>query len=294
MNIRRSVVAGRFYPESKYGAIAAVEECLVGGVDESDLPGKILGGIVPHAGWMCSGAVAGKVFSAIHARGEVETFVLFGAVHHYGVSRSAVFAEGKWETPLGSIEIDKELAKKILSIELNLIMENVRVHLPEHSIEVQVPFIQKLFPRAKIVPILVPPFEGAEAVGRVAAEAICAVRPGAGCIGSSDLTHYGPGYGFTPHGSGLKGISWAKDVNDQGLIDLIMNMDAGKVLHYAESNHAACGAGAITATIGAVKAMNATKAKLLVHTNSYEVLHKQYGDMGGDAVGYAGIVFGAD
>jgi AmmeMemoRadiSam system protein B len=223
----------------------------------------------------------------------VDTFVLFGAVHHYGVRKPAIFASGQWETPLGRIDIDQSLAETILS-STKLISEDTQSHALEHSLEVQVPFIQRLFPQAKIVPIMVPPESPAGEVGRTVGKAILDSNASAVCIGSSDLTHYGPNYGFTPEGSDETGIRWARDVNDKGLIERIAAMDAEGMLEYALTNQAACGSGAIAATILAAQTLGADTVTLLEHTNSYEVLRQKYGEMDSNAVGYAAILFGMD
>jgi hypothetical protein len=293
MNIRKPIVAGQFYPGGESQARAALDELLPGVINEEILPKRIVAGIVPHAGWVCSGAVAGKVFEAIKQKRTVDTFVLFGAVHHYGVVRASMFGSGRWKTPLGEAEIDQDLAEKILA-ETKLIAEDPHAHTMEHSLEVQVPFIQMLFPKAKILPIMVPPIPTAGNVGELVGRVILENHANAVCVGSSDLTHYGPSYGFTPSGHGLEGIRWAKDVNDKGLLDRIAAMDAKGSLEYAVTHQAACGSGAIAATIAAAEALGADTVTLLEHTNSYDVLREAYGEMGADAVGYAAIVFGKD
>jgi len=291
MNIRKPIVAGQFYPAGRSSATQLLDDLLSLELNEAILPKQIVAGIVPHAGWVCSGAVAGKVFSAVKKRRTVDTFVLFGAVHHYGVNKPAVFASGQWETPLGRIDIDQNLAEAILT-STNKIIEDPQSHSLEHSLEVQVPFIQRLFPQAKILPIMVPPESPAGEVGEIVGKVIHESKANAVCIGSSDLTHYGPNYGFSPKGYGENGIRWASDVNDKGLIERITSMDAAGSLEYAIDNQAACGSGAIAATITAAMALGADTVTLLEHTNSYEVLRAKYGEMDSNAVGYAAIVFG--
>ncbi len=294
MNIRKPIVVGQFYPAEKASLQQALDELLsIEPLDETSLPAKIIAGIVPHAGWVCSGAVAGKVFRAIQSRGPVETFVLFGAVHRYGLNRSAIFSSGQWETPLGSIEIDQTLAEQILA-ETDLVTDNPQAHMGEHSLEVQIPFIQRLFPHARIVPIMIPSnnlaIETGQAIGRILKTSPTPVV----CIGSTDLTHYGPAYAMTSHGRGLQGIRWSKEVNDQGLIEKIIGMDARGAMKYAQENQAACGPGALAATIALAEELSARRVEVLEHTNSYEVLHRCYGEIGDDAVGYGAIIFGSD
>ena len=109
---------------------------------------------MPHAGWVFSGELAATAFKAIQqANGQVDTFVIFGAAHRYFDGGAVVYDSGTWQTPLGQIEIDAELAAEIVA---QGAVANPDAHRGEHSIEVQVPFIQYLFPKAKIVPIIVP------------------------------------------------------------------------------------------------------------------------------------------
>ncbi|MCK5172892.1 MAG: AmmeMemoRadiSam system protein B, partial [Planctomycetes bacterium] len=236
MGVRKPAVAGQFYGGSKEQCLSEVEECLAEGKIEVELPESIAAGIVPHAGWVFSGALAGMVFSAIkHVNGVVDTFVIFGAAHRYMGSGGVVYDSGSWLTPLGEVEIDEELAGKIVAS--GLADSNLDAHRSEHSIEVQVPFIQHLFPEAKIVPIIVPPVEAAvelgEKVGAVVDNAKDKVTV---CIASTDLTHYGPRYCFSPVGSGSDALKWASEVNDREFIDLALQMEPAKMLASAMEN----------------------------------------------------------
>lgn len=292
--LRKPIVAGRFYPKEPEEIENQLRVYTAYDIEPSILPDKILAGIVPHAGWICSGKVAGKVFKAIKEKNKnttPDTFIIYGAVHQYGVRRPSIYPRGMWQSPIGKVEIDEELAETILEYSSSVIT-SYEAHLAEHSIEVQIPFIRYLFPQAKIVPIAMPPTEEAISVGREIAEATLTSKKEIVFIGSTDLTHYGPSYGFVPKGTGLMGIRWAKEVNDKNLLEYILNMDAEGALEYALKSHAACGAGAIAATISSARALGAKKADLLEHTTSYEVLRELYGDLCVDSVGYAAIVFG--
>ena len=291
MMIRHPVVAGSFYEGSDSACRASLAKYIPKSVSCAGLPERIVAGIVPHAGWMFSGAVAGKVFRAIAQQGEPEVFVLFGAMHRDAAQTGGMFAEGAWRTPLGDVRVDERLAKRILS-NTNLIESNARVHVDEHSLEVIVPFIQYLFPETKILPIAVPPVLQAHEIGEAVGRTISAEGASAVCIGSTDLTHYGPGYGFAPEGPGQKGIDWAREVNDKSLIDLICRMDAEKVVAQAQADRSACGSGAVAATIGAARQSGAKRAVVLSHVSSAEVTEQLWGQQSSESVGYAGIVFG--
>ena len=285
--IREPVVAGRFYPGSPEECEAAVAR--YGQCREADasLPMPCRGGIVPHAGWMCSGAVAGRVFAVLAQTATPRTVVLFGTMHRVHGRTGLLFAAGQWETPLGRVDVDERLAERVLGL-TNHIVEDAAAHEDEHSLEVQVPFIQRLLPDCRILPILVPPVKEAPAIGDAVGRTLAEYAYEALVIGSTDLTHYGSSYRFTPKGTGAAALAWAKDVNDRRVIDLMTTMNADAMIEEVARNRNACGAGAIAATIAAVKRLGATRGILLEHTTSHEVL----GERGfGDAVGYAGVLY---
>lgn len=286
--LREPAVAGHFYPADAERCARQVRQ-LLGQGDGPPVAGYVVGGLVPHAGWMCSGQVAARTFQAIARSGHPETIVLFGAVHYPCGPRAAVYDRGGWRTPLGEVGIDEDLAAAILegSEACSALPE---AHRLEHSIEVQVPFVQEALPGVRIVPVMVPPTEVALRVGIEAAEAAQRIGRRVCFVASSDLTHYGPRYHFTPQGLGPAALAWAKQVNDRRLLERVEALDAAGVLAEAQEHLNACGAGAIAAAIEASRAMGADRAVLLEHTTSYEVL----GPIGGDdthAVGYASAVF---
>ena len=165
-------------------------------------------------------------------------------------------------------------------------------HRSEHSIEVQVPFIQYLFAGAKIVPILVPPREQAVALGASIADIVDRQeQKKIVCVGSTDLTHYGPRYGFTPMGTGLEGLQWADKINDQRFIDLALKLEPERMLTSAAENGNACGPGAAAAAVALAKGLGKREGLLLAHTSSNEVMLRKMGTTGPDSVGYAAIVF---
>ena len=287
MMVRQPARAGSFYPDSAAACKSLLAE-FSAAIDQPDLTHrKLLGGIVPHAGWVYSGQVAAGVVSALAAADRPQTVVIFGAVHFHRGQDACMYGEGCWETPLGRIDIDRHLAQRVLG-HTDLICNQPTAHENEHSIEVQIPFIQTLMPHAKILPILVPPTAQAVQVGQAVARA--AENTPVAFLGSTDLTHYGPNYGMTDHGGGPDGIAWAKTVNDRRMIDLMLNLQERQVVPEAARHRNACGSGAIAATIAAVKHLGADAATLLQHTNSAVI---NPGPQTTDAVGYAGIVFSA-
>ena len=292
MAARKPAVAGQFYPGSEKQCRSEIADCLAERPITVKLPEKIAAGIVPHAGWVYSGNLAAMVFSAIEKVNKtVDTFVIFGAVHSYFGSSAAVYDKGSWQMPIGEIKIDEEFAAEIIK-KSSSAKSNQDAHRYEHSIEVQVPFIQYLFKDAKIVPILTPPAGFVVQLGADIAECIkSAGDKKIVCIGSTDLRHYGPHYGFNPQGSGPLGIKWAKEVNDKAFIDLALSLQAEKVLTDSSEKGNACGPGAAAAAIAVAKALGKTQGVLLAHTHSNEVMEKKFGQTSSESVGYAAIVY---
>lgn len=295
MMIREPAVAGRFYSVDRAACQSELRECLkraarpIESAEPLDNEKPILGGIVPHAGWICSGAVAARVFKTIADRRQPAAAVVFGAIHVPHGPTASLFDGGAWETPLGLAEVDARLASRLHG-QTGLMEIDPHAHENEHSIEVEIPFIQQLLPNTLIVPIMVPPNNDAAPLGAAIGRTAKSYGADVVFIASTDLTHYGPRYGFMPHGHGGAGLRWAKDVNDRRMIDAIRAMRESEVVDEARANQNACGAGAIAATLAACKACGANRAALLEHTTSYDVLSERFPEPMSDAVGYAAMV----
>jgi len=291
MKTRKPIVAGQFYPGQYDSCVDEINKHLEQRALVVPLPETIAAGIVPHAGWTFSGSVAGMVFSAIKQLHEkVHTFVIFGAAHGYYGTSPAVYDRGSWRSPLGEASVDEDLADAVLNS--GAAVSDPAAHNAEHSIEVQVPFIQYLFAGAKILPIIVPPTKQAVTLGTETGRIINGSRDKKiVCIGSTDLTHYGPRYGFAPMGATADGIRWAHQVNDKKFIDLALELESEGLLSSAAENCNACGAGAAAAATAAAKKLGKTKGILLAHTNSNQVMLTKMGTSGTESVGYAAIVF---
>jgi AmmeMemoRadiSam system protein B len=283
---REPVVAGMFYPAQRERCEAEVA-CLLHQARKAAPEGRFFAGLVPHAGWTYSGPTAAKTFAALAQSGAPATLVLFGAVHSWGVNRASLFPRGSWGTPLGDLEVDQPLAEEILRQANQEISDNPGAHLEEHSIEVQLPFVKHLFPEARIVPLMVPPVRHPAGVGEIVARAVQPRREEVFLLGSTDLTHYGPRYGFAPRGTGPAALAWAKE-NDRKLLDAVVQLRAEEVVGLAASDYSACGAGAVAATVAAARALGATRGVLVEHTTSYDA---QPMGSPSDFVGYAAVVF---
>ena len=260
---RPPAVAGRFYPAGEDACQRYADDLL----RDTHSPVGV-GAIVPHAGWVFSGSTAALALSGIAAF-HPDTVVLFGAVHGPDPNPASVYGHGAWETPLGLLLVDEELSS--LFTRGRDIQDYAPAHRREHSIEVQLPLLKRLLPEVKIVPVGVRPGPEAPELGRYcAAQAVASGRKVA-FVGSTDLTHYGPAFGFEPQGRGELGIRWAKEVNDRSFVALIQAFDAANVVPEAAANRSACGPGAVAATIAAMRELGVTRYVELRHTCSAEV-----------------------
>lgn len=279
----RKPCARQFYPGD---CRSQIEKFLEGFEIQGD-PVKAVAGVVPHAGWTFSGAVAAKVFKCIGIKSDPEVFVILGAVHTWRPRGNSMYAKGFWETPLGEVKVDEDVASKLLDLLPEDIVEDPSAHDGEHSIEVQLPFIKYLCPEARIVPIAMPPHEDSHFMGKKIGEAVSELGKRIVIVGTTDLTHYGDVYGFAPYGYGSEAEKEMRE-NDLRMIELALSMKSGDIFGEAERNRNACGPGALAATVAAAGAMGAGKGYLLEYKTSYDVMPGGEFQM---AVGYAGIVF---
>lgn len=278
--LRRAVVASQFYEGSAEALRAQLSGCFLHKlgpqkipiINKSSHPREIVGLICPHAGYMYSGPVAAHAFSALAKDGKPDTVVLLGPNHTGYGSALSIMREGSWQTPLGNIEIDTRLADDIIHETSVLDVDEV-AHRYEHSLEVQLPFLQYLYGNSfKIVPLcfLMQDYASAIEIGRALTEALDATNTVV--IASSDMTHY-----ESAKSAGAKDQAALKEVlalNAKGFYDTIET-----------KNISACGYAPITALITYAVGVNA-KAELLAYNNS--------GDITGDpssVVGYAAVSF---
>ena len=197
--IRKPAVAGYFYELNKERLLKQIEDCFRGELGPGSLPevkrngeGKILALVVPHAGYMYSGQAAAHAYYALAQDGLPKRIVIIGPNHRGLGAEVAIFAKGEWQTPLGNVPIDEELARKILA-NSDIVREDPTAHIYEHSIEVQLPFLQYLFGNDfSFVPIAIynQTLPVGIHLGNVIADALSDER--GLVIASTDLTHYEP------------------------------------------------------------------------------------------------------
>lgn len=292
MVIRVPVAAGGFYDASATLCRRHAAELLEAADPPAPAPAGLVGGLVPHAGWVYSGRLAAMTLKALHAEAPLEAVVLFGADHRGGVRCGEVFNEGCWSTPLGDVPVDEPLAAAILQADPDgrTLRANPDAHMGEHSLEVQVPLLQALCGEVRIVPISVPPAPLAVDIGRTVGKVLAEQFGGVRVVGSTDLTHHG-GHFPAPGGRGAVGAKWTAK-NDRRMIDIIEAMDAEAVIREYRERSNACGAGAVAATIAACGQLGAVAGRCLAYTNSYLITHEADPANPDDTtVGYASVVF---
>jgi len=283
MNVRRASFAGSWYPDIPEACEREIKQFL-GGKEALEIPkGPWVGGIVPHAGWYFSGAIACHVIHALKTGIPPDLFILFG-MHLHPASPNYIMTEGAWETPFGELVIETELARRMAE-KFPFHIETARSHVKDNTIELQLPFIKFFFPKAKIVPMGLPPKETSLEIGKAAAEISFDLGMSARVVGSTDLTHYGFNYGFIPEGTGASAVKWVRNENDRKVIEAMLAMNPTGVIEEALANQNACCSGAAAAAMAAGKALGAASATQTAYATSYD---KSPGD---SFVGYVGILF---
>ncbi len=268
--LRLPAVSGRFYPSDPAELNALVRECAKT-VDEPAAPVRVKACLVPHAGYLYSGRVAGAVFRRIAIPKKI---VILGVRHFPHGAIAAILSNGRWRTPLGDAPIDEPLAQA-LKAACPLLREDHVAHSSEHSLEVQIPFLQVLQPALAFVPIALGTvrFEDlvsvGEGIGRVLADSSEEIL----LVTTSDLNHYEN--------------DAVTRVKDRKAIDRIQALDARGL--YDTCRHEAismCGLGPTVALLTALRSLGPTRPQLVRYATS--------GDISGDlttVVGYAGMLF---
>jgi AmmeMemoRadiSam system protein B len=284
-------VAGMFYPDDPESCRAEAQAYLQGASGQSNESRRWMGGIVPHAGWICSAAIAAETIAALARQAAPDVVVIFGAIHTpIRTELAALDTHQAWWVPGGEMELASESGRKLLESP-DLFAADERFHRHEHAVEVELPLIQLAWKQATILPIEVPAREQAVAIGQATARNLNAAGLNVVYLASSDLTHYGPNYGFVPAGVGIGGLQWALD-NDRRLLDLVKNFSVEAIVPHVRENLNACGAGAIAAMLAACREAGASAVEVLRHANSFQTLAESAPQPPTNAVGYASVVVG--
>ncbi len=263
---RIPIASGRFYP----GEPGPLRSMIKGMLDENAVKEDVVGLVSPHAGYLFSGPVAGAVISRVNLS---DTVIIIGPNHTGQGKPLSIMTEGTWKTPLGEIKIDTRLGRKIIATSRYL-KEDSRAHQKEHSIEVQLPFLQYFQPSIKMVPIILGYVDGAvyKEIGKEIARALKELGKKVVIIASSDMTHYEP--------------QESAQRKDNQAIAAILSMNEDELLKRVhELDISMCGLAPVISLLSAAKQLGASRAELVKYQTS--------GDTNGDyssVVGYAGII----
>ena len=277
--LRKPAVAGSFYAGDSKSLDMQIEKCFLHKIGPGKIPSKMIKGerkivglISPHAGYMYSGPVAANGFYKIALDGKPDTIIILGPNHRGFGADVSIMINGKWGTPLGELEIDKDIAENILNNSKIIKVDN-KAHQFEHSIEVQLPFIQYIFNKdVKIIPICMTRQDINTDIE--IARSICAsiVNKNILIIASSDFTHYEP-------------QEYAQNIDKQA-IDAILKFDPKKLYDIIyRQNLTMCGPGPITTMLITCKSLGAKKVELLKYATSGDIT-----GMYNQVVGYASLV----
>lgn len=267
--LRHPAVAGRFYPRDPDDLRAEAQDFL-SQMETKGTPVRAIGCIAPHAGYMYSGHVAGAVF----ARVDVPRRCVVMCPNHTGMGQPlSIMSEGAWETPLGEVPIDGDLAAA-LKARFPALHEDSAAHRAEHAAEVELPFLQLRQPDLKFVPIALGTgqFEALEQLGLALGDVIAAQKDPVLIVASSDMNHYES--------------DAVTRVKDHRAIEKILTLDArGLYDVVTQQAISMCGVGPAVAMLTAARRLGAKSAELVKYATS--------GDLSGDrqmVVGYAGVV----
>jgi len=283
MKTRKAVFSGSWYPAYAGECETEIKRFIEPSGDRAITNNTCLGGIVPHAGWYFSGEIACKVIHRLLKDPCPDVVVVFG-MHLHPASPNYIMVEGAWETPFGALEVQTDLALS-LNDAFNFEIETASHHTQDNTIELQLPFIKYFCEDVKIVPMGVPPVDTSLEIGEAVVDFSTTLGLRAVIIGSTDLTHYGFNYGFSPKGSGADALKWVKEENDRKVVDAMLALDPEGVIQEGVSNQNACCAGAAATAIAASKKLGATGAFEVAYATSYD---KSPGE---SFVGYTGILF---
>ncbi|MFZ0960828.1 MAG: AmmeMemoRadiSam system protein B [Terriglobia bacterium] len=268
--VRLPAVAGRFYPAKREVLSRQLDQYLTADAPVAEKTEAALGCMVPHAGYMYSGAVAGAVFQRLPARA---TYIILCPNHTGRGAPLAIMSKGEWMTPLGVVRIDAQWAAS-LQHSCHLLMEDAKAHEDEHAIEVQLPFLQRQVGEFTFVPIAigVSRYAALESLGHGMAQALKSSANPVMMVASSDMNHYEP--------------DDVTRVKDRKAIDQILALDAAGLYEVVRKEDISmCGYGPAVAMLTAAKDLGATRAELVRYATS--------ADTSGDrdaVVGYAGMV----
>jgi len=266
--IREPAVSGMFYPNNPKTLSRDIEQYL-NEASVEPVRGDIIGIISPHAGYMYSGPVAAHGYKAIMNR-VYDTVIIIAPSHKMYFEGVAIMSEGSYKTPFGNVPIDKDVAQRLLTMD-GVIKQNIEAHRGEHSLEVQLPFLQFVLKDFQIIPLIMgnQALNVCEILSESLYKTLMNEKRRFLVVGSTDLSHY------YPYMEAIK--------LDGVIVHHIQNFDINNLIKDLEKEKCeACGAGPMVTTMMVSKRLGATKSRVLKYANS--------GDISGDRSGVVGYV----
>ena len=297
MNLRKSFLPPGWYPQNSVKIKEFLEKSNnlkektpQGGINNR-IGNKIVGAVAPHAGWYYSGNLAAQAVSALSLN-KVETVVVMGG--HLPQGMPALFAmEDAVSTPLDDLEIDLSLRKAIMN-DLTEIsgIKTAEDRYQDNTVEVLLPMVKYFFPDAKLIWLRLPADIRSFEAGKTLARTALALKRQIIVLGSTDLTHYGSNYGFSPKGYGKEALDWVKTVNDKRFIDEVESGNPALVLERAEKEHSSCSPGAVLGVMGFASETTSNSAgKLLAYNTSADVTMNEEELLPDSFVGYGAFTW---
>jgi len=276
--IRAPAYAGSFYPSDSIELKRIVTRLLRDAKSEEQ---ESFGCVVPHAGYVFSGATAACAYKSLPKKLEKKTFIILGVDHAGNALGASVFSSGSWGTPLGNVRIDEAVAKKLLNSS-ELFKDDQHAHAQEHSIEVQIPFLQCRFNNFKIVPVSLSSFLDPRALKEISR----CIPDDCYLIASSDLTHHGIRYGYTPFTGGRMDIVAQIKKMDKRIISYMAGCNMRLLGGFMRNTgNTTCGVAPVTVMCEKMKRLG-FNGRLLDYSTSFAASK----DISG-IVGYASIIF---
>ena len=263
MNFRESCLPPGWYPRNP-DEISRFLSGFVSAGNANDVGAPARAAIAPHAGWFYSGKTAARAASSLDRK--ADTMVVLGG--HLPEGYPPLFAmEDAVNTPFGGMRIDAELRETLYKK-----IKGRPDQYPDNTVEVLLPMVRFFMPNAQFLWLRLPADMASFDSGKTLAQAAKDLGRNIVVLGSTDLTHYGPNYGYTPKGIGPQALQWVKEVNDRKFIEAVESGDPAVVLERAESDLSSCSAGAVLGAMGYASAINLSPPRLLEYSTSADAV----------------------
>jgi AmmeMemoRadiSam system protein B len=285
MRIREYSLPSGWYPRDPQEVSGEISRSLSKFAQNAPFLQAATAAISPHAGWYYCCRPMSLAISSL--KSDAETIVVLGG--HLPQGYPMLFAmEDAVKTPLGPMPIDAQLRGALQNELKSNAYEYAEDRYRDNTVEVLLPMVRHFFLKASLIWLRLPADTVSFEAGRIIAQVSAELKRKVNVLASTDLTHYGRNYGFSPKGSGQSALDWVRGVNDANFIKAVLEGDAEEALHRAEQDRSACSAGAVLGAMGFAKETGAPNARLLEYTTSAEM---NEGEAPDSFVGYAAISF---